>query len=182
MYMSMIHLGGKPEEAREAFGTAGSLDTKQQCFPIKNGDCEMKHQGVILENLSSDHILVEDSTGQTWRLVCTESWRTGKHKCNFVGAGVTFTFSDNAVTDLKIDVPDFDPDAKEESTIIYVDRATANTSTSFGYLRRGCGCSLVFRASDILTLGRIAVGVDCRNQVALSGGRCVATNIEIYKQ
>jgi hypothetical protein len=144
----------------------------------------MKCQGVILENLSSDHILVEDSTGQTWRLVCTEGElrRTGKHKCNFVGAGVMFTFSDNAVRDLKIDVPDFDPDAKEESTIIYVDRTRANTPNSFGYLRRDCGCSLVFRASEVLTLGRIAVGVDCRNQVALSGGRCVATNIEIYQQ
>jgi hypothetical protein len=143
----------------------------------------MKYQGVILENLSSDHILVEDSTGQTWRLICTEElWRTGRHKCNFVGAGVTFTFSDNAVRDLKIDVPDFDPDAKEESTIIHVDHTRANTPHSFGYLRRGCGCSLVFRASDVLTLGRIAVGVDTRNQVVISGGRAVATNIEIYQQ
>jgi hypothetical protein len=139
---------------------------------------------VILENLSSEDILVEDSTGQTWRLICTERelLRTGKHKCNFVGAGVTFTFSDNAVRDLKIDVPDFDPDAKEESTIIYVDHTRANTPKSFGYLQRGCGCSLVFRASEILTLGRVAVGVACRNQVAVSGGRAVATNIEIYKQ
>jgi hypothetical protein len=143
----------------------------------------MKCQGVILENLSREDILVEDSTGQTWRLVCTEELlRTGKHKCNFVGAGVVFTFSDNAVRDLKIDVPDFDPDAKEESTIIYVDHMRANTPKSFGYLRRDCGCSLVYRASEVLTLGRIAVGVDCRNQVALSGGRCVATNIEIYQQ
>jgi hypothetical protein len=143
----------------------------------------MKCQGVILENLSSDHILVEDSTGQTWRLVCTEEElsRTGKHNCNFVGAGVTFIFTDNAVRDLKIDVPDFDPDAKEESTIIYVDRMRANTPKSFGYLRRDCGCALVFRASEILTLGRIAVGVACRNQVAFSGGRAVATNIELYQ-
>jgi hypothetical protein len=143
----------------------------------------MKYQGVILENLSSDHILVEDSTGRTWRLFCTEElMRTGKHKCNFVGAGVIFTFSDNAVRDLKIEVPDLDPDAKEESTIIYVDRTRVNTPKSFGYLRRECGCSLVFRASDVLTLGRIGVGVDVRNQVGISGGRCVATNIEIYKQ
>jgi hypothetical protein len=144
----------------------------------------MKCQGVILENLSSEDILVEGSTGQTWRLVCTaeELRRTGKHKCNFVGAGVTFTFSDNAVRDLKIDVPDFDPDAKEESTIIYVDYMRANTPKSFGYLRRACGCAIFFRASEILTLGRIAVGVECRNQVALSGGRAVATNIEIYQQ
>jgi hypothetical protein len=143
----------------------------------------VKYQGVILENLSSDHILVEDSAGRTWHLVSTEElWRTGKHKCNFVGAGVTFTFSDNAVKDLKIDVHDFDPDAKEESTIIYVDHTRANTPNSFGYLRRECGCSLIFRASDVLTLGRIAVGVDVRNQVAISGGRAVATNIEIYQQ
>jgi hypothetical protein len=143
----------------------------------------MKCQGVILENLSSDHILVEDPTGQTWRLVCTEELsRTGRHKCNFVGGGVTFTFSDNAVMDLKIDVPDFDLNAKEESTIIYVDHTRVNTPKSFGYLRRGCGCSLVFRASEVLTLGRIAVGVDCRNQIALSGGRVVATNIELYQQ
>ena len=142
----------------------------------------MKCQGVILENLSSDHILVEDSTGRTWRLVCTELWRTGRHKCNFVGAGVVFTFSDNAVRNLKIDVPDFDPDAKEESTIIYVDHMRVNTPNSFGYLRRDCGCSLIFRASEVLTLGRLAVGVDCRNQVALFGGRVVATNIELYQQ
>jgi len=143
----------------------------------------MKCQGGVLENLSSDHILVEDSTGRTWRLVCTEELlRTGKHKCNFVGAGVTFTFSDNTVRDLKIDVPDFDPDAKEESTIIYVDHMRANTPKSFGYLRRDCGCSLVFRASDILTLGRVAVGADTRNQVAISSGRAIATNIEIYQQ
>jgi hypothetical protein len=142
----------------------------------------MKCQAVILENLSSENILVEDSTGRTWRLVCTEElWRTGRHKCNFVGAGVTFTFSDNAVRDLKIDVPDFDPDAKEESTIIYVDHMRANTPKSFGYLRRDCGCSLVYRASEILTLGRVAVGVFCRNQVAFSGGRVVATNVELYQ-
>jgi hypothetical protein len=145
----------------------------------------LKHQGVILENISSEDILVEDSTGRTWRLTCTEKelWRTGKHSCNFVGAGVTFTFSENAVKDLKIDVPDLDPDAKEESTIIYVDHTRANTPMSFGYLRRHCGCSVIFRVSEVLTLGPIAVGVDVRNQLAFdSGGRDKHRNLSAVTQ
>jgi hypothetical protein len=186
MYMSRIHLGGKPEDTREAFGTAGSPDTKQQCFPIKNGDCEMKYQGFVVEVIN-DHLVLVDTGKRTsqqfWRIdTSREMTRLGGHKCQLQNAGVTFDFDGTRVTDFQIAAPDFDPDQKEESTIIY-SRREHTPCGGFGFLRRNnCGCSIHFSHSSVVTWGDIKINAEAQHGVDIVEGRAVATNIELYQQ
>jgi hypothetical protein len=176
----------QPEEAREAFGTAGSPDTKQQCFPIKNGDCEMKHQGFVVKVISDNLVLVDTgkrSSPQYWRIdTSRETARLGNHKCGMQNAAVTFDFDGRAVKKFSIDLPDHDGE-QEISTIIFA-RREHTPSGGFGFLRRNdCGCSIHFSHSSVVTWGDIEIGAEAQHGIDIDiDGRAIAVEVKLFQQ
>jgi hypothetical protein len=142
----------------------------------------MKHQGFIQRVISDSLVLVQDTSKKFWRISSSgEMTRLGNHKCQLQNAGVTFDFDSKSVTDFTTDLPDHDPDQKEESTIIYTRHD--HTPSGFGFVRRNdCGCSLVFHHSAVVTWGNIAVGAECRHSVDIVEARAVAVEVELYQQ
>jgi hypothetical protein len=146
----------------------------------------MRYQGFVVKVIRDNLVLVDTgkrTSQQFWRIdtPSREMARLGNHKCELQNAGVTFDFDGMRVTDFSIDLPDHDPDQKEESTIIYTRHD--HTPSGFGFVRRNdCGCSIVFHHSAVVTWGNIAVGAECRHSVDIVEGRAVAEEIELYQQ